>query len=54
MANCNTKYNNDKPKTIMEQFKAVDTLKIIGWTLLAIVAIAGIVGLGIGIPKMLK
>jgi hypothetical protein len=51
MSNCNTKYNNDKPKTIMEEFGTIDTLKIVGWTLLAILAIIGLI---VGIPKLLK
>ncbi len=53
MANCNTRYNNDKPTSTVERFGASDIGKGIGWTLLAILCIAGLIGLIFGVSKML-
>jgi hypothetical protein len=52
MANCNTRYNNDKPTSTVESFSGADIGKGIGWTILAILCIAGLIGLFFGLSKV--
>ncbi len=51
MANCNTKYNNNKQIT-RENFDGTDIAKGVGWTILAILCIAGIIALFFGLSKL--
>jgi hypothetical protein len=41
MANCNTKYNNDKPKSITEHFE-MSTGGVVGITIASVIAIIGV------------
>ncbi len=40
MANCNTKYNNDKPSSIVEQF--MSTGGVVGITIASVIAVMGV------------
>ena len=52
MANCNTRYNNDKSNKLQENFDGLDVAKGFGWAILAIVIIAGIIVIIVVISKL--
>ncbi len=41
MANCNTTYNNDKPKTLLEKFE-MSTGGVVGVTIASILSVIGV------------